>query len=287
MRIASWDEYELIDASSGERLEKWGEKILIRPDPQIIWNTSKNDFRWNKADAHYYRSKSGGGSWNDSNSIVSPWEINYKDLKFKINIFNFKHTGIFPEQAINWDFCENVISSLSQNIDVLNLFAYTGGATLSCSKCGAKVCHVDSSKGMVNWARENARLSNLSNSDIRWIVDDCVKFVSREKRRGNKYHGVIMDPPSFGRGPNGEIWKIEENLYDFIVLCESIMAEESVFFILNSYTTGLSPSTIDYMMNDILVKKRGGRVFSDEIGLTVTSSQLVLPSGATSIWTCN
>lgn len=285
MRIASWDEYELIDASAGERLEKWGNKILIRPDPQIIWNTPKNDLRWSNANAHYYRSKSGGGEWNKLNSINSPWKISYKSLKFKINIFGFKHTGIFPEQAVNWEFCENKISNFGKKINILNLFAYTGGATLVCAKSGASICHVDSSKGMVAWAKENAKLSNLSNSNIRWIVDDCIKFVSREKRRGNKYHGIIMDPPSFGRGINGEIWKIEENLYDFIILCESIMSDDAVFFMLNSYTTGLSPSVMDYMLNEIIAKKRGGRVHSDEIGLKVTSSNLILPSGSTSIWT--
>lgn len=284
MRIAKWNDYELIDASCGERLERWGEKILIRPDPQIIWNTKKNDKRWYCADAHYYRAKSGGGHWDKISDFESPWEISYGNLKFKVDTLGFKHTGVFPEQAVNWDFCQDIISKSQIEMNILNLFAYTGCATLACASAGAKVCHVDASKGMVSWARENAQRSRLSDKPIRWIVDDCVKFVQREKRRGNEYNGIIMDPPSFGRGSNGELWKLEENFYDFLELCESIMAEDSKFFILNSYTTGLSPSVMEYMIREIVQKKHGGRVMSDEIGIKVAMSSGILPSGATSIW---
>lgn len=284
MRVSYWNDYELIDVSSGERLERWKDKILIRPDPQIIWNTTKKDKRWSNPDAHYYRSENGGGKWDKPVNFNSPWIISYNELKFKIDVFGFKHTGVFPEQAVNWDFCINLISNQKYPLNVLNLFAYTGGATLACAKAGAKVCHVDASKGMVSWARSNATISGLSDRPIRWIVDDCIKFVQKEKRRGNKYDAIIMDPPSFGRGPSGELWKIEENLYDFVVLCESIMSESAKFFILNSYTTGLSPSVMKYILDQVLQKKRGGSVISDEIGLKVSSSGDILPSGSSSIW---
>lgn len=284
MRVSFWDEYELIDASDGERLERWKDRILIRPDPQIIWKAPKKDTRWHNADAHYHRSKSGGGQWENLKSISCPWDICYRDLKFKLNIFGFKHTGIFPEQAINWDFCRGIVSKSKKSLKILNLFAYTGGASIACAKAGGNVCHVDSSKGMVAWAKENAALSNIGNDKIRWIVDDCVKFVLREKRRGNEYDGIIMDPPSFGRGSNGEIWKIEENLYELLELCESIMSRDAEFFILNSYTTGLSPAVMQYMLGEVIFKKRGGKISSDEIGLQVSSSKFILPSGSTAIW---
>lgn len=286
MRTAEfWEDYELIDTSCGERLERWGNKILIRPDPQIIWKTEKLHPGWNSADAHYYRSKNGGGHWENLNFIdESSWMISYKKLHLKVGLLGFKHTGVFPEQAVNWDLCSNIISNCKKQLNILNLFAYTGVATLACASAGAKVCHVDASKGMVAWARENAKLSGLSERPVRWIVDDCVKFVQREKKRGNKYDGIIMDPPSFGRGSGGEIWRLEDNIYDFINLCESIMAEDAKFFILNSYTTGLSPSVMEYMLCEIIKRKRNGNILSDEIGLKVSTSEGILPSGASCIW---
>ena len=282
----NWKEYELIDATNGNRLERWGDKILIRPDPQIIWNTEAKDIRWKNADGIYHRSNSGGGSWEVKNKdIQTSWNISYNGLKFGIKIMNFKHTGVFPEQAINWDLLDKIISSSkNKKMNVLNLFAYTGGATLASAKAGAKVCHVDASKGMVSWARENAKMSNLENSPIRWIVDDCEKFVLREIRRNNKYDGIIMDPPSYGRGPNGEIWKIEDNLFEFVNECEKLLSDDPEFFIINSYSTGFSASTIEYLVSEIVKKKYGGFVFSSEIGIKVMSSGLILPSGSTVIW---
>lgn len=286
MRYTSkWNDYELIDCSSGERLERWGKTILIRPDPQIIWNTSKNDERWNKADAIYHRSNTGGGSWEDKNKkLKNSWKISYNNLNFGIKMMNFKHTGVFPEQAVNWDLLNNIISKSKSNLNILNLFAYTGGATLACAQAGAKVCHVDASKGMVSWARENAKISNMEDKSIRWIVDDCEKFVLREIRREQKYEGIIMDPPSYGRGPKGEIWKIEDNIFDFIKLCESLLSDKAEFFIINSYSTGLSCSVMEYMLSKIIKENRGGFVYCDEIGIPVSSSNLILPSGATAIW---
>ena len=282
----NWKEYELIDAISGNRLEKWGDKILIRPDPQVIWNTETKDIRWKNADGIYHRSNSGGGSWEIKNKDIQvPWSISYKGLKFGIKIMNFKHTGVFPEQATNWDLLDKIISSSeNKKMNVLNLFAYTGGATLASAKAGAKVCHVDASKGMVSWARENAKMSNLENFPIRWIVDDCEKFVLREIRRNNKYDGIIMDPPSYGRGPNGEIWKIEDNLFEFVKKCEKLLSDNPEFLIINSYSTGFSASTIEYLVSEIVKKNHGGFVVSSEIGIKVTSSGLVLPSGSTVIW---
>lgn len=284
MRVSHWNDYELIDVSCAERLERWGDKILIRPDPQVIWFTPKKDKRWNRADARYYRASSGGGHWDNYSSFAGSWDVSYRDLTFKVDTLGFKHTGVFPEQAVNWDFCRDIIQKSHEEVNILNLFAYTGGATLACASVGAKVCHVDSSKGMVAWAKENAKKSGLSDKPIRWIVDDCVKFVQREKRRGRKYNGIIMDPPSFGRGANGELWKLEENLYGFLELCESVMAEDSRFLILNSYTTGLSPSVMEYLLRETIQKKRKGHIESDEIGLKVTVSSGILPAGATSIW---
>lgn len=282
----NWKEYELIDATNGNRLERWGDKILIRPDPQIIWNTEAKDIRWKNADGIYHRSNSGGGSWEVKNKdIQTSWNISYNGLKFGIKIMNFKHTGVFPEQAINWDLLDKIISSSeNKKMNVLNLFAYTGGATLASAKAGAKVCHVDASKGMVSWARENAKMSNLENSPIRWIVDDCEKFVLREIRRNNKYDGIIMDPPSYGRGPNGEIWKIEDNLFEFVKKCEKLLSDNPEFLIVNSYSTGFSASTIEYLVSEIIKKKHGGFVVSSEIGIKVMSSGLILPSGSTVIW---
>ena len=284
MRVANWEDYELIDASNGERLERWGNVILIRPDPQIIWKTPKDHYLWKQANARYHRSSSGGGKWEVYKKIPDVWKIKYKDISFQIKPMGFKHTGVFPEQATNWDFVDNIIRSSNKELNVLNLFAYTGGATLACLNAGARVCHVDASKGMVQWAKENASVSNLSDKPVRWLVDDCIKFVQREQRRGNKYDGIIMDPPSYGRGPNGEVWRLEEQLYSLVELCSTVLSKKPEFFVLNSYTTGLSPAVMKYLLGTVLVPKFGGSVSADEIGLNVTNSGLVLPCGSTAIW---
>ena len=285
MRAANWKDYELLDTSAGERLERWGEVILIRPDPQIIWNTPKQLALWKQAHARYRRSSTGGGAWQILKKVPPVWKISYGDLRFQLKTMGFKHTGVFPEQAVNWDFTGNLIRNASKPLKVLNLFAYTGGATLACAQAGASVCHVDASKGMVAWARENAAASGLSDRPIRWLVDDCIKFVQREQRRGNRYEGIIMDPPSYGRGPGGEVWKLEEQLFSLVELCRSILSPDAKFFLLNSYTTGLSPSVMEYLLGVLLQKPMGGRVASDEIGLPVTSTGQVLPCGSTAIWT--
>lgn len=292
MRIADWKEYELIDTSAGERLERWGDVILIRPDPQIIWNTEKKDPRWKSAHARYHRSNTGGGAWEERRTVPPVWKIHYggkkggvgRELTFRLKTMGFKHTGIFPEQAVNWDFAAEKIRRAGRPIKVLNLFGYTGAATLACAAAGAQVCHVDASRGMVAWARENAAASGLEDKPVRWLVDDCVKFVQREKRRGNTYHGIIMDPPSYGRGPNGEVWKLEEQLFGLVEFCASVMDADPLFFILNSYTTGLSPAVMEYLLGVQLKTRFGGRVSSSEIGLPVTASGLVLPCGSTAIW---
>ena len=285
MRVSSnWLDYELIDTSSGERLERWGDIILIRPDPQIIWNTERKNLLWRKAHAKYHRSNSGGGQWQVFKKIPDSWSLKYRDLVFNVKPMGFKHTGIFPEQAVNWDLASDIIKDSDRQLNVLNLFGYTGCATLACLNAGAKVCHVDASKGMVQWAKENAQSSGLSDKPVRWLVDDCMKFVAREQRRGNKYDGIIMDPPSYGRGPGGEVWKLEEQLYSFLELCSTILSDDARFFILNSYTTGLPPSVMEYMLSTILVKKFGGSVSSSEIGLPVTDTNLILPCGNTAIW---
>ena len=285
MRAANWKDYELWDTSAGERLERWGEVILIRPDPQIIWNTPKQLALWKQAHARYRRSSTGGGAWQILKKVPPVWKISYGDLRFQLKTMGFKHTGVFPEQAVNWDFTGNLIRNAPKPLKVLNLFAYTGGATLACAQAGASVCHVDASKGMVAWARENAAASGLSDRPIRWLVDDCIKFVQREQRRGNRYDGIIMDPPSYGRGPGGEVWKLEEQLFSLVELCRSILSPDAKFFLLNSYTTGLSPSVMEYLLGVLLQKPMGGRVASDEIGLPVTSTGQVLPCGSTAIWT--
>ena len=285
MRAANWKDYELLDTSAGERLERWGEVILIRPDPQIIWNTPKQLALWKQAHARYRRSSTGGGAWQILKKVPPVWKISYGDLRFQLKTMGFKHTGVFPEQAVNWDFTGNLIRNAPKPLKVLNLFAYTGGATLACAQAGASVCHVDASKGMVAWARENAAASGLSDRPIRWLVDDCIKFVQREQRRGNRYDGIIMDPPSYGRGPGGEVWKLEERLFSLVELCRSILSPDAKFFLLNSYTTGLSPSVMEYLLGVLLQKPMGGRVASDEIGLPVTSTGQVLPCGSTAIWT--
>ncbi|MGN0456307.1 MAG: class I SAM-dependent methyltransferase [Acutalibacteraceae bacterium] len=284
MRFANWQDYELIDCSDGERLERWGNVILIRPDPQIIWNTPKDNPLWRRAHARYHRSSSGGGKWEVYKKHPDVWKINFNDLSFQIKPMGFKHTGVFPEQAVNWLFVDEKIRKSKRQLNVLNLFAYTGGATLACANAGARVCHVDASKGMVQWAKENAAVSGLSDKPVRWIVDDCVKFVQREIRRGNKYDGIIMDPPSYGRGPGGEVWKLEEQLFSLVELCTGVLSDNPEFFLLNSYTTGLSPAVMEYLLGVLIKKKFGGSVSSDEIGLKATDTGLVLPCGSTAIW---
>ena len=278
-----WKDYELLDCSGGERLERWGNVVLIRPDPQVIWNTPKEHPLWHRADARYVRSKEGGGHWECRRQLPEAWNINYKDLQFKISPTGFKHTGLFPEQAVNWDMMREKITGAGRSIKVLNLFAYTGGATLAAASAGASVCHVDAAKGMVHWARENAELSSLAERPIRWIVDDCAKFVEREIRPGNTYDAIIMDPPSYGRGPGGEVWKLEDQIYDLVKLCTGVLSDEPLFFLLNSYTTGLSASAMAYVLG-VNMQKFGGGVSAEEIGLPVTASGMVLPCGSSAIW---
>ena len=282
-----WKDYEVIDTCSGEKCERWGDYILVRPDPQVIWDTGHHNPAWKKKNGHYHRSNKGGGEWEFRN-LPEEWSITYRDLTFNLKPFSFKHTGLFPEQAVNWDWCSEKIKKATKEkgrqLKVLNLFAYTGGATVSAAAAGAAVTHVDASKGMVTWANENALSSGLSNAPIRWLVDDCVKFVEREIRRGNTYDGIIMDPPSYGRGPKGEIWKIEESIYPFIQLTTKLLSKDSVFFLINSYTTGLQPAVLSYMINTAIVPQFGGRVEAEEIGLPVTESGLVLPCGASGRW---
>ena len=274
-----WNDYTIIDTSSGEKLEMWGKYSLVRPDPQVIWKTEKKHQLWTRADASYKRSRSGGGAWNE-NRLPESWNIKYKDLTFLIKPTGFKHTGLFPEQAVNWDWFRSLIENANRPIKVLNLFAYTGGATVAAAKAGASVCHVDASKGMVQCAKENARLSGLSDAPIRYIVDDCKKFIEREIRRGNKYDGIIMDPPSYGRGPTGEVWKIEESIDDFVSLVSEVLSDKPLFFLLNSYTTGLSASTMKYITNSRLLTKFRGKSEADELGLPVKESGLALPCGS-------
>lgn len=281
-----WKDYKVIDTSTGEKLERWGDYILVRPDPQVIWNTPKNNAGWRKKNGHYHRSVKGGGEWEFWN-LPEEWSIHYKELTFHLKPFSFKHTGLFPEQAVNWDWFSELIRNAGRPIKVLNLFAYTGGATLSAAKAGANVTHVDASKGMVAWAKENAAASGLKDAPIRWLVDDCVKFVEREIRRGNQYDAIIMDPPSYGRGPKGEIWKIEESIYPFIELTTQILTDKPLFYLVNSYTTGLQPAVLTYMIQTALVPRFGGVVESSEIGLPVSSNGLVLPCGASGRWTQN
>lgn len=278
-----WKEYEVIDCSGGEKLERWGKYTLCRPDPQVIWDTPKEDRRWKKLNAHYHRSKRGGGEW-EFFSLPEQWDLHYRELTFHLKPFSFKHTGLFPEQAVNWDWFSEKIKRAGRPVKVLNLFAYTGGATLAAAAAGAAVTHVDASKGMVTWAKENAVASGLGDAPIRWLVDDCVKFVEREIRRGNHYDGIIMDPPSYGRGPKGEIWKIEEKIYPLVCLCEKLLSREPLFFLINSYTTGLQPAVLSYMLGTAVAAKHGGKVEAEEIGLPVSASGLVLPCGASGRW---
>lgn len=279
----NWKDYEVIDTSCGEKLERWGNYILLRPDPQVIWNTPKEVKEWKHLNGHYHRSAKGGGEWEFFH-LPNEWSIHYRDLTFHLKPFSFKHTGLFPEQAVNWDWFSEIIRNADRPLKVLNLFAYTGGATLAAAKAGASVTHVDASKGMVTWAKENAVASGLEEAPIRWLVDDCVKFVEREIRRGRKYDGIIMDPPSYGRGPKGEIWKIEEKIYPFIELCSQLLSDDPLFFLVNSYTTGLQPAVLSYMMNTAIVDRFGGKVAAEEIGLPVKTNGLVLPCGASGRW---
>ena len=280
----NWKDYEVLDTSNGEKLERWGKYQLVRPDPQVIWNTDKKLPGWRKPNGHYHRSNKGGGEW-ELHSLPEEWTISYNSLTFHLKPFSFKHTGLFPEQAANWDWFSKLIRESGREIKVLNLFAYTGGATVSAACAGASVTHVDASKGMVTWAKENAVSSGLADASIRWLVDDCVKFVQREIRRGNKYDAIIMDPPSYGRGPKGEIWKIEESIYPFIELCSQILSDNPLFFLINSYTTGLQPAVLSYMLHTVLDPIHKGKIEADEVGLPVSSNGLVLPCGASGRWT--
>ena len=280
----SWRDYELLDATNHNRLERWGQTLLIRPDPQVIWKNDETSPLWAKADAVYYRSAKGGGQWNYHKKLPQKWQIHWNDLTLIVSPTGFKHTGVFPEQAVNWAWYQEKIRQAGRPIRVLNLFGYTGGATLACLAAGASVTHVDASKGMVQWARENAKSSGLEDAPIRWIVDDCGKFVEREIRRGRKYDAIIMDPPSYGRGPTGEVWKLEENLYPFVELVSGVLSDDPLFIILNSYTTGLAPSVVTYILETVVSKKFGGHTVSDELGLPVTQTGLVLPCGATGRW---
>ena len=283
-----WKDYEVLDCSDGEKLERWGKYRLLRPDPQVIWSTPKNVNLWGKLNAHYHRSNKGGGEW-EFFDLPEQWTIGYRELKFNLKPFSFKHTGLFPEQAVNWDWMRGLIKVAKEKepertIKVLNLFAYTGGATIACAAEGASVTHVDASKGMVAWAKENAAVSGLGDAPVRYLVDDCQKFVEREIRRGNTYDAIIMDPPSYGRGPKGEIWKLEESLYPFVELCSQILSKKPVFVLINSYTTGLQPAVLSYMLNVLIKNRYEGNVEADEIGLPVTDTGLVLPCGASGRW---
>ncbi len=282
-RADGWRDYELLDCSDGEKLERWGSRILVRPDPQAIWETPRRHPGWRSPDARYVRSREGGGQW-EKNRIPESWKIRYGELTFQVKPMNFKHTGLFPEQAVNWDWAMGKIRDCGRPVKVLNLFAYTGAASLACAAAGAEVCHVDAAKGMVAWAKENAAVSGLSDRPIRWIVDDCAKFVEREIRRGRRYDALIMDPPSYGRGPGGEVWKLEANLFPFVKLCAGVLSDDPLFVLINSYTTGLSASTLTYISESVFSARFGGRSISDELGLPVTETGLALPCGASCRW---
>ncbi|MBR5543712.1 MAG: class I SAM-dependent methyltransferase [Oscillospiraceae bacterium] len=279
----NFSDYNVIDCGDGEKLERWGDYYLVRPEPQAIWSSPRTNPHWKNYDALYSRSSSGGGSWTNR-TLPASWQISYRDLKFNLKPMNFKHTGIFPEQASNWDFIMDMVSKAGRPVNVLNLFAYTGAATIAAAKAGASVCHVDAAKGMVAWARENAASSGLSNAPIRWIVDDCAKFVEREIRRGRKYDAIIMDPPSYGRGPTGEIWKLENNLFDFVKLCSGVLSDEPLFVLISSYTTGIAPSVCKYISDMIFKKRYGGESECDELGLPVLETGLFLPAGSAMRW---
>ena len=280
MNIANnWKDYKILDMADGQKLEKWGDIVLSRPDPQIVWKNKSFPEKWKSANAIYNRSRTGGGAWEYKSKIPQNWQIKYKNLTFNIKPMGFKHTGLFPEQAVNWDWMIDKIKKSKREISVLNLFAYTGGATVACLSAGASVCHVDSSKGMVSWAKENVQSSGLSDKRVRYIIDDVVKFVNREIRRGNKYDAIIMDPPSYGRGTNGEVWKFEENIYDLVELCSKVLSDNPLFFLINSYTTGISSTVLADILNLTINKKNNGKVESGEIGLPMENSKLILPCG--------
>ena len=279
-----WQDYKLLDATDGYRLESWGGVLLVRPDPQIVCKFEKKSPMWEKAHAVYHRSSKGGGEWEYRKKFPAEWNIKYDNMTFKVTPTGFKHTGIFPEQATNWDEYAKMIAKENRELNILNLFGYTGGATLACAAAGAKVCHVDASKGVVAWGRENQQLSGLGDKPIRWIVDDCIKFVQREIRRGNKYDGIIMDPPSYGRGPNGEVWKLEDNIFQLLDLCSQILSDDPLFVAVNSYTTGVSLSVMEYMLDVMMRDKYKGTVSAQEIGLTVQSTGMALPCGSTAFW---
>ena len=278
-----WRDFELLDCSRGEKLERWGRYTVVRPDPQAIWDTPRSDRRWQRCDGRYTRSSSGGGSW-DRGSLPASWQISYGELKFNVKPMSFKHTGIFPEQAANWDYIMRKVRSAGRPVSVLNLFAYTGAATVAALAAGASVCHVDAAKGMVAWAKENAASSGVADRPVRWIVDDCARFVEREIRRGRRYDAIIMDPPSYGRGPGGEVWKLEDDLWDFVSLTAGVLSDDPLFVIINSYTTGLSPSVLTYIAESIFTRRFGGRAESRELGLPVTATGLCLPCGAACRW---
>ncbi len=275
----NWEEYELIDCSNGEKLEQWGNIYLLRPDPQIIWNNEDLKLKYNNIDAIYHRSNKGGGYWENINNVPNSWKIKYKDLSFMIKQMGFKHTGLFPEQAVNWDFMIDKIKNSNRNIKVLNLFGYTGAASIACLYAGASVVHVDSSRGMIDWFCENLKANNLQDKNIRYIVDDVVKFVNRELRRGNKYDAIIMDPPSFGRGANGEVWDIEKDLFDLVSICSQLLTENPLFLIVNTYTTGLSKEVFTNMLKCTIGKKYKGKIYSEEVGIPIKNSDMVLPCG--------
>ena len=285
MNIANnWKEYKILDMADGQKLERWGDVILSRPDPQIIWKDKLYPDKWKNINATYHRSKTGGGSWEYNKKMPQQWQIKYKELTFNIKPMGFKHTGLFPEQAVNWDWMMEKIRNSKKEIKVLNLFAYTGGATVACAAAGAAVCHVDSSKGMVTWAKENIASSGLTEKPVRYIIDDVVKFVNREIRRGNKYDAIIMDPPSYGRGANGEVWQFENNIYDLVELCTKVLSDEPLFFLINSYTTGISSKVLENILNLTVNKEHSGKVTSGEIGLPMENSKLVLPCGIYGRW---
>ena len=285
MRAATqWKDYELIDATAGNRLERWGQTLLVRPDPQVLWKTPPRSGLWEKANAVYHRAATGGGKWEYRRKMPEKWTIGCEGLRLIVSPTGFKHTGVFPEQAVNWARYRELIAAAGREVSVLNLFGYTGGATLACAAAGARVCHVDASKGMVAWARENAQASGLADKPVRWIVDDVLKFVQREERRGRKYQGILMDPPSYGRGPGGEVWKIEDNLFPLVDACMKIVADDPVFFLINSYTTGLAPTVLQNVLRLTMCARFGGHVEADEVGLPVTRRELVLPCGASGRW---
>ena len=285
MNIANnWNDYKILDMADGQKLERWGDVVLARPDPQIIWKEKTYPEKWKNINATYHRSKTGGGSWEYKKKMPNQWQIKYKELTFNIKPMGFKHTGLFPEQAVNWDWMMDKIRKSNRNIKVLNLFAYTGGATVACAAAGASVCHVDSSKGMVTWAKENITSSGLVERPVRYIIDDVVKFVNREIRRGNKYDAIIMDPPSYGRGANGEVWQFENNIYDLVELCTNVLSDNPLFFLINSYTTGISSKVLENILNLTVNKEHNGKVSSGEIGLPMENSKLVLPCGIYGRW---